>query len=623
MVSGGSDDDYLYDDGFDGYIETTVDPGPWMLFGTTMYCLATVLALPILVVWGKKRQREKWLREEVLFAGEQEVYHDHTVPPIIVRKDGTAADQHDAYNNNKNDSHIIQQQQQRSNEHEHEQEQYSQQSKSVTFSHHRPHGHDASRATAEAAHSDNNSVVERGLAKLANVTRYVNQAVDQVSYGYHSYAGRSEVSVGSRTSRVSSRSARSASSTTSSLLRSRGVIKPHQRRSKSRISSRSAALHKQIFNEEREDVLTSPPVEKSEDELALRYDQQRYNNKRSSFAVVSNSGMSQSYMAESQYVSTLAPDDAVDANDPGKVDYLNSTTQEDVVEYDICCGPNPIWNPALIVRGMSKVVDLAEYDKESQRLIKLAIPMTISEVMDTVFENVQLALIGRNISTDAVAAYAIAGLFIELTDTFIKGIPDAENTVCSHAIGCKNFYLAGQYVQIAAVLYVLLSIPLFGVWYFVMDDAIMWLGLSERIAKMGAEYTKIAIIPIGFEGIAEAFMAILDITDHEDFVAYYWVGSAFLETATIAFYTIKYDADLVDVAYIQLIIGFASFVLALVHSFAKGWYKRYMGGIFGNFAFKNTQAVKTLFGTSIPLMFGQLVAYGEVRLTKFTTDLCL
>lgn len=59
MVSGGSDDDYLYDDGFDGYIETTVDPGPWMLFGTTMYCLATVLALPILVVWGKKKAKGK------------------------------------------------------------------------------------------------------------------------------------------------------------------------------------------------------------------------------------------------------------------------------------------------------------------------------------------------------------------------------------------------------------------------------------------------------------------------------------------------------------------------------------------------------------------------------------
>ena len=40
---------------------------------------------------------------------------------------------------------------------------------------------------------------------------------------------------------------------------------------------------------------------------------------------------------------------------------------------------------------------------------------------------------------------------------------------------------------------------------------------------------------MGLEGIAEALLAVLDIADHEDFVACFWVGSAFLQTAAIAF----------------------------------------------------------------------------------------
>jgi len=571
MVAGSDEDDYTYDDdGFDGYIENSIDPGPWMLLGTTLYCLATIIALPMLVVWDQKRQRHKRMRETALFACEQQEagYHDNTVQQeqeqqeqAVVRKDSREHLDHHHH-------------------HPHYDQCSSQQSKSVTFS---PQQQDSTigrtRSSAASDHSgadNNNSVVERGLAKLASVTRYVNQAIDQVSHdnahnhnrnhhihnaaqGSTVHAARSEVSAGSRVS-LGSRSIRSNTSSrsnASSFMR----IKPFQRRSKSRISSRSAAMHKKMYNEGREDDVrhfssSTSQVSASEKsakvELVMRYDQRYGNNsnanrqqQRLSFVAPSNSGMSHSFMsgAGSQYgISTLAPDDAVDANDPGKGDFLN-TSLEDEVDYDVCCcGTNPsIWNPALIVRGMSTIVDLAEYDNESKRLIKLAVPMTISEVLDKVFDNVQLALIARNISTDAVAAFAISGLFIELTDTFIKGIPDAENTVCSHAIGCRNFFLAGQYVQIAAVLYVAFSIPLLGVWYYVMDDAILWLGLNQRIAKMGADYTRIAIIPVGLEGIAEALLAVLDITDHEDFVACFWVGSAFLQTAAIAFFTIYYD----------------------------------------------------------------------------------
>lgn len=56
---------YEQDDGFENYIQTTIDPGDTLFIFTLVFCLLSMIALPILVGLGNKRAaRRKARREE-------------------------------------------------------------------------------------------------------------------------------------------------------------------------------------------------------------------------------------------------------------------------------------------------------------------------------------------------------------------------------------------------------------------------------------------------------------------------------------------------------------------------------------------------------------------------------
>ena len=158
-----------------------------------------------------------------------------------------------------------------------------------------------------------------------------------------------------------------------------------------------------------------------------------------------------------------------------------------------------------------------------------------------------------------------------------------------------------------------------------MDSAIGWLGLSDHIAQMALEFTRIEVFYFMLQGVAESLFAILDITDHEDFVASLYIIFGLLETGTIGIVLVYFDGNLNSVAWIHLVFRILFLGFGMGYSILKGWYRRYIQGMFRNFAIKNTSAVNTIFQTSLPLMFGQLLAYGEVskylQLLNSTTNL--
>lgn len=144
-----------------------------------------------------------------------------------------------------------------------------------------------------------------------------------------------------------------------------------------------------------------------------------------------------------------------------------------------------------------------------------------------------------------------------------------------------------------------------------MGSAVSLLGLSDRIARYALEFTRIEVFSVMLNGIAEALFAILDITDHEDYVAALYIISGLLETGTIGIFLIYWDGDLNSVAWIHLVYQIMFLGFGLGYSIFRGWYRRYLPGMFQNLAIRNTAAFNTIFRTSIPLMFGQLLAYGE------------
>lgn len=303
-----------------------------------------------------------------------------------------------------------------------------------------------------------------------------------------------------------------------------------------------------------------------------------------------NSMMSKASMM-SKIVDDISPNDAADANDPGQM-ILHDEEDE---EYHICCGKNAIWRPAIIMRAFDVVIDLAQPDNESRRIVKLAVPFTVGVVMEAIFDNIELAFVGHFIGTEALAAYAMVDLLVGTTAEFIEGLYDAAMTVCPHAIGTGNNYLAGQYIQQCVFLYTFASIPFGILWWFKMYDAIIWFGFPDNIAQMGQDMTKIALFADFVDVVHEIYHGLLEVTDHEGFSAIMGIVEGCVTTLIVGFLFFYYDLDLVDLQWINIFLGIFFFIITIIISLCKGWVKEYLPGMVGNFAMKVRRIIIVLF----------------------------
>lgn len=278
----------------------------------------------------------------------------------------------------------------------------------------------------------------------------------------------------------------------------------------------------------------------------------------------------------------ITPNDAADANDPGQhIPYA-----EDDDELHICCGKNALWRPAIISRAIDRLIEIAQPDNETKRIIKLGVPFTLAVVMESVFENVELALIGNFIGTDALSAYALADLLYGTTSEFISGLYDSAMTVCPHAIGTGNNYLCGQYLQITVWLYLLASVPACVFWWIYMSDGVVWFGLSREVGDMAQDYIQVAMFGGIIEELAEIFHGLLEITDREAFSATIGIIEGLVGVTTIAYMLYFYDLTLVEIAYIDMILAVIFFTITIIISVRFKWINEFAPGMFKNIALK-------------------------------------
>uniref|UniRef100_A0A7S4HIJ4 Protein DETOXIFICATION n=1 Tax=Odontella aurita TaxID=265563 RepID=A0A7S4HIJ4_9STRA len=315
------------------------------------------------------------------------------------------------------------------------------------------------------------------------------------------------------------------------------------------------------------------------------------------------------------YLDDISPNDAADADDPGQAKPYRDDDEADVT---VCCGPMALWRPKTIQYGIDYLVELCEPDDEMKRIVRLGIPYTASEVCEAFFEAVTVAVIAQFVGTNELTAYVVVHLLIGMTDELVNGVIAAESTVCSHALGAGRNYLAGQYVQISTVIYVIFSIPFLFMWVFVVDDVILFLGLSEEIAQIGLQYTRVTVFHYLLDGVAGAYFVLLDLNGHEMFGLWMGILEGIMDVASVAIIcVINPNTDMVTIAFLHLIIGVFFFVLTLGMVLWKGWLSAFWGGMLGSFAFKNFAAVKNTVATAIPLSLGSFLEYGEWELLTF------
>ena len=174
-----------------------------------------------------------------------------------------------------------------------------------------------------------------------------------------------------------------------------------------------------------------------------------------------------------------------------------------------------------------------------------------------------------------------------MTDELAGAYIYALTTVCSHAIGARNYFLAGQYVQLCQLMYVLTNIPIILLWKYYLYDAMIWLEMNESTATMGAEWANIAIYSYVVAGLDNCLYQFLNLIDKERYTSGFGIFGAVVHTITIALLLqFNQKAGLKEIAYVHLVLS----IIGLGCNFAfityKGWLDLFWEGMVKQLSFR-------------------------------------
>lgn len=291
----------------------------------------------------------------------------------------------------------------------------------------------------------------------------------------------------------------------------------------------------------------------------------------------------------------LTPGDAVDAhenNAPILKEHASMAGDEDI---DLCCGERALWRPTMCGEAFDRLLVIAEWDREMNRLISLAVPFSVAAVTEGIFDVIRVGLVANYIGTDAVAAYIIVDLILGLTEEFFGGLALTESSLCSQAVGARNYRLAGQYVQISSVLYTLCMIPNMLVWWFLTYEVARLMRFDEATSMMAQQYARYYLFMQLIEGYDEGYSSLLEISGHERWTTFMGILAEIVATCIMLAFMLTQQITLSDVGTIELAITILFFGLNVVLTFWFGWMKKYTEGLFRTNALKVGIILRALF----------------------------
>ena len=280
-------------------------------------------------------------------------------------------------------------------------------------------------------------------------------------------------------------------------------------------------------------------------------------------------------------------------------------------EMSSCCSSSCT---SSIQRTGKFLMSIIRYDNETKRLLRLAIPFTFTAIIYTCADLIVLGFISQYLGTDAMVAYALVDLTVGTSSAFLGGFVEAVSSLGSMAYGAKNYFAAGQYVQLAMIFYVLCQIPFFIVWGRFMKDIIVFFGFDETTAEMASKYVWVVLPLDVIGGIHESIGDFLEVIEYEAYTNIFGCVACIIEVVLVWVGLQFYDADLVFVGLIMLGNGVFFLLLDIMLLMWFGWLEKFEGGLFGSLALKNRPLLKEFLKTSAPLMVGSMLAYAEWEL---------
>jgi Na+-driven multidrug efflux pump len=284
-------------------------------------------------------------------------------------------------------------------------------------------------------------------------------------------------------------------------------------------------------------------------------------------------------------------------------------------------------------RNLSKLLGLGEkepveisfqnivsFNKETRKIIQLAIPYSISAIISSTSATVCLILVSKHVGTNAVTAYAIVLILMGLTDRMLKSPIYACTSLCARAVGVGNNRLAGQYVQLATIFYMVFNIPVGCIWWKYMYDVVQFLEWGDdATALLSRQFTRVYIWSIILGGISSAVWQLFEIADHTvvgTMTSIAW-GIANVIGVSILVTTQQATLPEVGIVFICTAVIFNGLNFILIKRY--GWSIPFEGGLFRSVAILEGSTVVRVLRYAVPLSFGVLL--GNAQWVVFTRKL--
>jgi MATE family multidrug resistance protein len=265
---------------------------------------------------------------------------------------------------------------------------------------------------------------------------------------------------------------------------------------------------------------------------------------------------------------------------------------------------------------------VVKYDREMKRILRLSIPFTISAISKTASELIIVAIISHTLGTNAMVAYAMTYGLVGITFSFMGGWHEAVTTLVSMAHGAENHELAGKYVQVACISYILCEIPMAFIWIATMSKILLLLGFDDSVAMLGQDFVWIRVLINTMAGVNLCFLNFLAAIEHDKFSNIMFTAESIAKAGSVALAAYQLDASLIVLGLVLLVNATLVFSLIVLIPIKMEWLRIFEKGLFSSCARTDMSVMKDVIRVALPLAFGALMAYAEWEmLTIFAATL--
>jgi len=260
---------------------------------------------------------------------------------------------------------------------------------------------------------------------------------------------------------------------------------------------------------------------------------------------------------------------------------------------------------------------IVRYDRESKRILRLAIPFSCSAIAKTSSELFIVAIISNTLGVDDMVAYSMTYGVVGISFACMGGWHDAVTTLVSMAYGAENYELAGQYLQTACIMYILCEIPMGLIWYFTMEKILLLMGFGVSVVQLGHGFVWVRVLVNMMTGINQSLFNFLSSIEHETYANVMHCIYVIANAVFVAIAAYLFDVSLVVLGLVLLVNSALVFFLIVIIPIKMGWVEKFEVGLIGSCAWFDKEVLKDVFKVALPLAFGSVLAYAEWEMLTF------